>query len=319
MNDEFKRYKNNVKEKTEELFSVCREAVGSGKTVAVTGHDSPDCDSVLSACLMRKLLQKGGIGCRVKFGTLPDPVTKRTIEDLGSGIDVTYDGFDEDDVLLLVDHHKCFYDHAVLGCVDHHTTPPEPDYGYNFVEKASSCGRMIFDMMCSIGLEDEESEIASLYSVYLDTQSCRSLKFLESDKEWVENCIKKYSLDREQLTRLGFCLNDPTSPTEELALCAFKRYEFCGKIGISSCIQTDNAGACAIERRMPEIFEYVEKYLNDKHAFLCAYIVNNPEIEKSDIYFIEADGRRRRVPLDRLASRSRDVIPVVKALAEALA
>ena len=46
---------------------------------------------------------------------------------------------------------------------------------------------------------------------------------------------------------------------------------------------------------------------------MWALVVNKPEIMRSDIYFLR-EGEVKCVNLDRLASRSKDVIPVAMAL-----
>ena len=176
----------NMARKTRELIKLCKDTYFSGGRLVVTGHDKPDSDSLISSWLLLRLFSKKDIIAQIKFATRPDSVTEKIAQKLGILDVMSFHGFDEDDVLLLVDHHKTFYKNHVLGCIDHHTTPPEPDFKYNFVEKASSCGKMIFDMMSSVGAGDSESEIMALYSVYLDTQSCRSSKFNENDTEWVE-------------------------------------------------------------------------------------------------------------------------------------
>ena len=315
--------KNNesVAEKTRKLLKLCKDTYFSGVHLVVTGHDKPDSDSLISAWLLLRLLSKKDIIAEIKFATRPDSVTAKIAQKLGILDVMNFGGFDEGDVLLLVDHHKTFYKNRVLGCIDHHTTPPEPDFNYSFVEKASSCGKMIFDMMCSIGSDDSESEIMALYSVYFDTQSCKSSKFNQNDREWIEYCIEKYSLDRDCLTEWGYCLSDPEDSVRELAMAGYKRYEFSGKAGISSCVQTNIRRSRMIEKRLPEIFEFLDDYMRVNNVFVCVYIVNNPEIGRSDMYIIKEgnvplDERIEKISLDRLASRSVDVVPYIKRMAE---
>ena len=50
-----------LKEKTEELIALCQGALRSGERIAVTGHDSPDADSIISAFMMQRLLKKFNI------------------------------------------------------------------------------------------------------------------------------------------------------------------------------------------------------------------------------------------------------------------
>lgn len=299
-----------LREKTEELISLCRKTVSEGYRIAVTGHDSPDADSIISAVMMRDLLKKFNIDCHIRFGTVPDNVTVRDMKKLGIMDGISFDGFEEKDRLLLVDHHKSFYKNRVIASVDHHTTLPEPEGEVAIVVSASSCGRVIFDMASACSLCDGELERLAIYSVYLDTQSCRSPKFKRSDIEWLERGIEKHGIDREELTRMGFVLCDTDEDIEVLAMYGFKRYSFGARPSFSTCIQIDTA--------LPEwgvIIEKIIGYLAGELArmdgALWAFVVNMPIETRSDIYFIEQSGKTEKVELDRLASRSRDVIPIV--------
>jgi hypothetical protein len=216
-------------------------------------------------------------------------------------------------VLVLVDHHVTFYNNKVIGCVDHHTTPPEPSFAFNLIEKASSCGRIIYDMAQSVGVCDEWLEKMAVYSVYLDTQSCRSPKFNKADESWLRECISRLSLDENELVRMGFCLMSPDESAEDLSMYGYKRYEYNGKMTASTCIQIDPED----ERWQTMISEIVEclkeRCLNDS-CLLWAFVVNMPALTRSDIYFVSPNGIEKLLKLERLASRSRDVVPVMKAL-----
>lgn len=302
--------KNNLKERANALVSVCREAEANGARIVITGHDSPDADSIISAVMMKKFLEKFNISLRVGFGTLPDNVTARDMKTLGLLDGISFDGFDDGDLLLLVDHHKSFYKNRVIASVDHHTTLPEPEGEICIVVKASSCGRVIFDMMTACKIEDAELEKLAIYSVYLDTQSCRSPKFRQSDIEWLESGIKKYGIDRCELERMGFCLCNPGEDTEVLAMYGYKMYSFGARPSFSTCVQIDPADELWNDK-IEKIVAFLAQKLRDEDGALWAFVVNKPEVSRSDIYFIEQSGEVNPVALDRLASRSRDVIPVV--------
>lgn len=299
-----------LKEKTEELIALCQGALRSGERIAVTGHDSPDADSIISAFMMQRLLKKFNIEARVRFGTRPDNVTMRDMSALGLIDGISFDGFEGGERLLLVDHHKSFYKNSVLASVDHHTTPPEPEGETALVVSASSCGRVIFDMAESVGASDSELERLAIFSVYLDTQSCRSPKFKKSDVEWLESGIERLSIDRRELERMGFCLCDHTEDIDVLAMYGFKKYSFGSRPSFSSCIQidTDEDAWSGVTAR---IVDHLKRKIIEFDGAVWAFVVNMPIIARSDIYFIDRNGEVSRVELDRLASRSRDVIPVV--------
>ncbi len=303
--------KNFLKDKIASLVSLCKKEIAEGGRIVVTGHDMPDHDSIISAVMLRELLSRLGVEATVKFGTRPDGVTMRGVTELGILDGVSFDGFDERDRLILVDHHACFYENEVIGCVDHHTTPPEPHFDFYLIVKASSCGRVIYDMAVSVGVSDDYLERLGVQSVYLDTQSCRSPKFEQSDLPWLSDGIARLGIDEKKLVKMGFCLCDPKEELEILADYGFKRYRFDGKVGASTCIQIDVDREDEWQEVISSIIEFLVKKMRKENIFLWAFVVNKPEIMRSDIYFIRPDRSVELVKLDRLASRSRDVIPVI--------
>ncbi len=304
-----------LKRKTEELVARCRDVLASGRRLVITGHDMPDADSILSAVLMQKLLARFDIAAEIQFATEPDGVTLRDMKVLGVMEGILFAPFSENDRLLLVDHHVSPYEGG-FACVDHHTTPPTPQLDYSLVLKASSCGKILYEMMLSCGVADDESERLAIYSVYLDTQSCRSPKFDGADIPWLEEGIARLHIDGAEITKMGFVLIDPTEDAETLALYGYKHYEFNGRQGASSCIQIDVALEETWQSKITEILDCLKGIMKKRDIFLWVLVVNKPEIMRSDLYFLRESGCET-VRLDRLASRSRDVVPVVKAEAEA--
>lgn len=300
-----------LKTKTEELAARCREYSNKGKIV-ITGHDNPDADSIISAVMMKRLLDAFFVECRIAFCTPPDNVTLRDMRELGVWDDDYLRGFCPDDVLLLVDHHKSFYGNFVIGCVDHHTTPPEPECECAIVYKASSCGKMIFDMMKACNMCTAADEKLALYSVYLDTQSCRSSKFNKIDAPWIDKCIEKYGIDRKEIEKMGFCLNSPSESVDVISMYAYKRYEF-NAVSASTAIQIDDDDE-RWQKIIPATVEFLAEKTEKEGYALWAFVVNKPIKSRSDIYFIKGCGKVEKLELDRLASRSKDVIPVVSAI-----
>lgn len=302
-----------LKTKTEELAALCAAEVNNGVSVVITGHDMPDSDSIISAVMLKELLARLGVTVTVKFGTCPDGVTARDARTLDLLNEIGFDGFDDDDRLVLVDHHVTFYNNEVIGCVDHHTTPPEPDFAFSLIESSSSCGRIIYDMARSVGVCDDWFEKMSVYSVYLDTQSCRSPKFNKSDEPWLADAIVRLDLDENELVRMGFCLMSPDESAGELAMYGYKRYEYNGKKTASTCIQID-PDDLRWQSLIPDVIDHVRARCRADSCLLWAFVVNMPSLTRSDIYFVSENGVDKTVSLDRLASRSRDVVPVMKAI-----
>ena len=293
------------------LCVLCEAAAGGAKLV-VTGHDMPDCDSIISAVMLRELLYRLGVAADIKFATRPDGVTERICGELGVLDGIGFDGFEPGDKLILVDHHVTFYKNEVIACVDHHTTAPEPDFALNLVQKASSCGRIVFDLAVSVGMSDDWFEKLAIYSVYLDTQSTLAPKFEESDLPWLKDGIGRLGLDENDLVKKGFCLNSLEERADVLAMYAYKRYEFNGKMGASTCIQID-PNESDWNEKIDDILGFLKYKMESEGARLWVLVVNKPEIVRSDLYFIR-EGEIQRVCLDRLASRSRDVVPHMKNL-----
>ena len=302
--------KNCLKNEALRLAALCRGVVADRDRVVVTGHDMPDPDSIISAVMMRELLSRLGEKVEIKFGTRPDGVTERLMNELGLLDGISFDGFEDGDKLLLVDHHVSFYKNEVIACVDHHTTPPEPDFALNLVQKASSCGRIIFDMALAAGVSDEWMEKLAIYSVYLDTQSCLAPKFEKSDLFWLEEGIVRLRLDKNDLIKKGFCLNSLDESAELLSMYAYKRYEFEGKVGASTCIQIDPEESGWGEK-IDEILDCLKKRMLSEGIGLWVFVVNKTSAVRSELYFIRENGIEK-VKLDRLASRSRDVVPHMK-------
>ena len=50
-----------LNERTRELISLCGDICKAGGSIVVTGHDSPDADSVISAVMMKRFLEKYNI------------------------------------------------------------------------------------------------------------------------------------------------------------------------------------------------------------------------------------------------------------------
>jgi inorganic pyrophosphatase/exopolyphosphatase len=312
MNTEF------LKNKVSELVAICKKAIADGENIVVTGHDMPDHDSIISAVMLKELLALLGVESKVNFCTRPDGVTLRGVRELGIYDEDFFCGFEERDRLILVDHHVSFYPNKVIGCVDHHTTPPEPTCPMSLIAAASSCGRVIYDMAVAADVCNEFLERLALQSVYLDTQSCRSPKFEKSDIPWLEEGIARHGIDRARLEKLGFCLCDPCEDEQILVNYGYKQYEFEGKRGASSCVQIDVDRENDWQPIINDLIGRIVCRIREENLIVWAFVVNKPEISRSDIYFIFPSGEVQTVKLDRIASRSRDVIPVVEKIAKTL-
>ena len=92
----------------------------------------------------------------------------------------------------------------------------------------------------------------------------------------------------------------------------YKKYEYGGVLSASTCIQIDT-GEKEWEGILPEIVDFLQQKLLRDGFELWAFVLNMPLETRSDIYFIGKNCVEIK-RLDRLASRSKDVIPVVNTL-----
>ena len=112
------------------------------------------------------------------------------------------------------------------------------------------------------------------------------------------------------MERMGFCLCDSAEEIDVLAMYGYKKYSYGARPSFSTCVQIDTEDA-RWSKRIEGILGYLLERLRAENGAVWAFVVNMPIESRSDIYFIEQSGEISRVELDRLASRSRDVIPVV--------
>ena len=173
---------------------------------------------------------------------------------------------------------------------------------------------MIFDMACAVGVSDDTMESLAIYSVYLDTQSTLAPKFVQSDLPWLKESVARLNLDEKELVRAGFCLNSLDEDAQDLAMYGYKRYEFNGHLGCSTYVQID-PDESGWESKIKEIIELLKSKRVEDGMLLWVFLVNKPKVVRSDLYFIR-EGGVEISHLDRLASRSRDVVPVVMREAE---
>ena len=82
-----------LKERTHKLLSLCEDIHGAGSRIVITGHDSPDADSIISTVMMQKFLEQFNIPSPVKFGTRPDNVTARDMDRLSIMDGIAFGGF----------------------------------------------------------------------------------------------------------------------------------------------------------------------------------------------------------------------------------
>lgn len=287
----------------------------AGKKLFVLGHDRPDADTVLATELFCRFARRAGIvACAVRTGT-PDAESARVISrccvDTSAWTAAEETG--AEDLLFLVDCHETPHNGFVTGCIDHHPTQTEKRWEIHVNGRASSAALTVL----RIAREEElpvqrDDEIIAVRSVYADTQSLISPKFVPSDRPYLDEVIEKYALDRDELVRDGMCLTDLSRPTGELAAGGLKYHAFRDAGGrthrvASSHIEAENVTEEIVDRCLAVLSRRREEEQLEEWVL----IVVDPIAGRSRIYSITARGVEVS-RFDRFISRSVDVLPALE-------
>ncbi|MCQ2354453.1 MAG: DHH family phosphoesterase [Clostridia bacterium] len=290
-----------------EIFGKIRECY-QGVPIYVLGHASPDTDTVLATELFCRFARRAGIDAR--------PVRTGEIGKKERGVfcehGIKYDKWvtetSADDLVFLVDCHTSDHAGKVIGCIDHHPTKepvPESMRELYINGRGSSASLTVLRQAKDEGITiTADDEITALISVFMDTQSMISPKFVSSDSEWVDRIIGKYGLDRTELVRLGFCFSDLTLPPEVLAFGGLKYHNIGGHRCASSHIEAENIP----EELAKKCAQIADSRRRKEKLELWLLIVVEPLLPSTVIYEI-GDGGTKVTKYDRMLSRSVDIIP----------
>lgn len=294
-----------MSERTDQLFELCRQAARRGR-LAITEHDTPDVDSIVSCVLMHDLLSCAGVEARIVLPTAPDRQVLRVMP--GFGVEATAFGgaLCAEDALVLVDHHRPLHPGRVVACVDHHPTAFPPVYPYTQIEPGGACALMVYRLMLEAGMTptDEQTRLTVL-ALYLDTIALRSAKMPKADIPWAREQAARLGMDEAWLTREGLGLRDMTLPSETLIETGKKTYAFGGRTVISSYVQTDEM----TDERLSALLAAGRRALLESGAALWAFIHHDPIALRSIEYDLWPDGRMDVIDYGYLASRGKDVMP----------
>lgn len=230
----------------ENLLDVLEYFSKDKKEIILLGHDNPDCDSIISAFLMSKLLEYKGILNKIIVPTEIDDETRNLLSffknnDFFNNLD-NYKGIIEgSDVVLLLDHNKTNYQCNIIGCLDHHPTTDLFNYDYYVNKPSSSTAKIVFHLMekYNYPITKEIIEIVC-FSIFIDTCSLKSTKCPEEDKVWVLDCIKKWGLDYETLYNKGLITTNLNTSMCKITQNGIKKYCFKDVNVWSSYIQINN-------------------------------------------------------------------------------
>ena len=304
------RYNLSVIFKEEADFMIDKlKKLAGGKRIKIVGHKNPDFDSVASGILLEHFLRSIDVDAHFVCEELSDSHAIEALKYAGVDIGSYCERVEHDDLLFLVDHHATEYKNEVIGCIDHHPTEAEICFPMYINAPSSSCALLIFRLAEKWGAVFARSDVRlALMSIYMDTRSCKSTKFVSSDTEWIKETAKKYSFadELEAFEQFGYCMTDMSAPIEKIAENDIKEYTFNGERIIVSHVQA-LAGA-ENERILRDVFEYVERKRESIGARIWILMLSDPKRECTSLVRFDPDGMHTR-KYSRLLSRSIDVIP----------
>lgn len=295
-----------MSERTQRLREALKAARGP---LVITGHDAPDVDSVASCVLMKRLLDHWGMRARIALPTQADAQTRRVMPRFGIDVDALAGEIAAGDSLVLVDHHQAAHPGTVAACVDHHPTDFPPDVPYAQIEPAGACAVMVLRLLREAGAPvRREDEALAVTALYLDTIALRSAKISAEEAAWGRAQAKRLGLDEEWLIREGMHLQDMSLPAQVLAMRGKKIYDFGGQKVISTYLQAEAVDGEALDAILGVLREAVRA----EEAALWVFLVHEPLAMRSTQYDITPDGRVAVRRFDYLASRGKDVMPLVE-------
>ena len=284
------------------------------KTVKIVGHKNPDFDSIVSGILLGIFLRANNINAEFVCDGVSDSNTLSALEYVGINVNDFCKGIKSDDFVFFVDHHSSEYefDNFIVGCVDHHQTNSAVDIPIYFNAPSSSCAMNIFHIAQKEGFAFERNELKLIVmSIYMDTRSCKSTKFIESDREFIIETAKEYSFEGELdiFERFGYCLTDMTKPIEKLAETDMKEYFFAGNKIIISHLQVMRNPS--VDGVLKEICAYATSECQKSGIGIWIIMVSDPNTETTEV--IRIDGKSvENKRYTKLLSRSTDVIPALE-------
>ena len=293
------------------MLNKLKELV-KGKRIKIVGHKNPDFDSIASGIILERFLLLNGIDANFICGSVSDTHALSALEYLGIDIFSHRGKIEETDLLFLVDHHSTEYKNFVAGCIDHHPTKIEINFPIYLNLSSSSCALSVFRLAEKEGTLFDKNDIKLvLLSVYMDTRSCKSTKFIKTDSEWISEITEKYSFANELDTfeRLGYCLTDMSASLDELSRSDIKEYVFNSKKVYISHIQTFLTEST--EKILSNVCFYVEEKRKRLGVEIWILMISDPKCEVTSVIRFD-EGGIYRANYDRLLSRSIDIIPAIE-------
>ncbi len=245
----------------------------------VVGHNTPDTDSVVSAVVFARFLQKQGKNAQAVISEKPNNETNYVFTFMEEKMPRIKKSFNNERVFL-VDHNELDQsiaeDKNVCGVIDHHRISGlqtnEPIFFR--VEPLGSTSTLIYKLMKETGVEIEKGDAALLLSgIVSDTLNLTSTTTTSEDEEALKSLSDIAAIDADDLAEKMFEAKSDLSgkSVEEIIMGDVKEYDFGDK---KVCIGTAEAISLSF-------------FDNNKHLILNAL----QEIKKEkgfDFFFFSA-------------------------------
>ena len=263
--------------------------------IYIVGHKNADVDSILSCLLLEKHLRMNNINAKALIIDT-DKESVNLVNKYFPDLLIEETEININAPIILVDHYSDNRFRNIVGCIDHHPTAGKLNYDVYINKNASSCCKLIYDLF--IKNETKEDILMVLFSIYMDTISCRSDKFIISDKQFIENKKKQYGLSLEEYEKEGLCLTPLDAPIAEIAENGQKEYTF-GYYNVAcSYIQVDRYDVYTLLNALNYLLERKDKF------HFVIFKVDNVELLKSIFFVInKITGETIKIDKDTLVSR----------------
>lgn len=277
------------------------------KKIIILGHDNIDVDSIISCILLNKLFAFKGINSEIKI--LDKKIDIQSF-DICKKVNIDAKKYlstlEENENVFLVDHHICNHKANIIGCIDHHLSKNILNYEYENIQKASSCSKMIYDIMEqeNYPINKEIVEI-TLLATFVDTSSFRSTKSIKNDLLWAKEMCNKYNLNYDFFYLEGLALNNLNVPIDILSTYGFKKYIFNNKVVYSSYLQVEKRKDI---KNFEEIIKYIKNIFLKENIFIWVLLIhcfNEDRTLEYDIY----KNKIKIINHKQITSRGTTIIP----------
>lgn len=246
------------------------------RPIVIVPHDNPDVDAIVAASMCHLVFERLGIPSVVCLRTFPDEITARIIEEnrlMRPPRAAVVAEVPSEAPLVLVDWFsvpECL--NHVAAVFDHHPTNQKICADVVEEHRYNSATKLIYDLFCSANprFDDVRRELVRnvLFTVFVDSNSMKSTRFIEKDVLWIDEMVERYGIERDALVEAGYSLNDLSDPVSKLARNGAKRYALPnGKHGFISYIM-----ASGYDHRLDgELAAEMRKLLAEDAGLDCAW------------------------------------------------